>query len=786
MTKQKFDVGGMSCTACSSGIERAVGKLDGVISVSVSLIEKTMTAEYDENISSAKTIIATVEKLGYTAAIFGVNKEKRSDAEILKKRFLVSLIFLIPLMYLSMGKMFGAPTFAFVTEYGDIIDLLLQFILATLIIAINFRFYISGVRAIKNLAPNMDTLVFLGSFSAYVYSIAVFFMTVAGKDVNAHVFFESAAMVEVLVTLGKYLEELSKKKTGAEIEKLSKLLPNAVTVLRNGKEETVLTEEIKVGDVLVLKTGDYCPIDGVVAEGFAGVDKSAITGESLPEEVKPLDKILSGSIVRSGYLLVKAEKVGGETLFNKIVERVRSAGASKVPAQRLADRISLFFVPAVVIISVVTFALQLIFNRDAGVFTAFKCMINVMVISCPCALGLATPVAVVAAMGKSASAGVLFKDAEALQNTAKINCVLFDKTATLTEGKPKVTDYKNLSDIPDAEIFAVTSALEKPSNHPLAGAITEFCGDSELKAEDFSYTAGKGITGKIDGATYFLGATGDTAGFFGKTVVALRKENKTLAVFGVSDVIGKDSRGVVNFLKDERIEPVMITGDNGAAAKAVADAVGIEKYEYSVLPEGKAEYVEKYKSAGYTVAFVGDGINDSPALKTADVGIAVGNGTDIAIESSDVVITGSSVSKVKDAVKLGRKTVGIIKGNLFWAFFYNVVMIPVAAGAFAFAGIIFEPWMAAGCMSVSSLFVVTNALRINGYKSKTEGESMEIKIEGMMCEHCKKRVTEAIQSVSGVREVTVNLKKKSAEVVGEFDLSKVKEAVISAGYGIKE
>lgn len=791
MTKSKFDVFGMSCAACSSGIERAVGKLSGVKTVNVSLLEKTMTVEYDDNILSAERIIATVEKAGYTAAVFGVSGNKRSDAEILKKRFFASLIFLVPLMYLSMFGMLGAPTFSAVFAAGEILDIVLQFVFATAVIIINFQFYVSGIRAVKNLAPNMDTLVFLGSFSAYVYSIVVSVLIIFGRAEHTHIFFESAAMVETLVTLGKYLEEISKRKTGKEIEKLSKLLPKTVTVIKDGKEETILTEDLQKGDVIVLRAGDYCPVDGTATEGFAGVDKSAITGESLPEEIFAGGKVTSGSILRTGYLLVRAEKVGAETLFNKIVETVRAAGASKIPVQRLADRISLVFVPAVAVIAILTFVLQLLLNKDAGTFTAFKCMINVIVISCPCALGLATPVAVVAATGKSAALGVLFKDAEALQKIGGINCVMFDKTATLTEGKPKVTDYKNFSEIKDAEIFAITSALEKTSNHPLGGAITKFCGETDLKAEDFSYQAGKGIVGNVNGKTYYLGAYGDKTGIFiGKTGVSLCEDNKTLAVFGISDVVKKDSRKTAEFLKKENILPVMITGDNGSAAGVVAKETGIEKYEYSVLPDGKAEYVAKYKEKGYRVAFVGDGINDSPALKTADVGIAVGNGTDIAIESSDIVIAGDSPFKVVDAINLGRKTTGIIKGNLFWAFFYNAVMIPVAAGAFAFLGIVFEPWIAAACMSVSSLFVVTNALRINGYRSEDMkekgGKVMKITVEGMMCEHCKKRVKEATESVSGVKSVEIDLKKKSVTVVGDFDIVKVKDAITAAGYEVKE
>lgn len=795
MTKQKFDVGGMSCAACSSGIEKAVKRLDGVKEADVSLLEKTMTVSYDESVLSVEKIIATVEKLGYTAAIFGTTENKYADAEKLKKRFIISLIFLLPLMYLSMGKMFGAPTFEnLFTSNGKIglaVDLALQFVLAGIIIALNFKFYTSGIRAVKNLSPNMDTLVFLGSFTAYVYSIVMSVLMIAEAAPRTHVFFESAAMVITLVDLGKYLEEISKRKTGAEIEKLNKLLPKTITRLVGGKEETVLTAELKTGDIIVLKNGDYCPVDGKVVKGLAGVDKSAITGESIPEEASENYEIVSGSILRSGYLHVECERVGDNTLFSKIVETVKAAGASKVPMQKFADRVSAVFVPVVVSVAVLTFILQLAFN-SGDINNAFKCMISVIVISCPCALGLATPVAVMAATGKGASLGILFKDGEALQNAGRINCVLMDKTATITEGKPKVTDYINLSDKSDAEIFAISSALEKMSNHPLGQAVVEFCGDTSKTVENYSYEIGKGIVGTVDGESYTLGrfSSGTEKYFAEKTAVALSLKGKLLAVFGISDTVKPDSKAAIIALRERGITTVMITGDREAAAKSVAAETGIELYEHSVLPAGKAEYVGKYKEQGYFTAFVGDGINDSPALKTADVGIAVDNGTDIAIESADIVIVGGSLTKVSDAIGLGKKTVNIIKENLFWAFFYNVIMIPVAAGAFAFAGLIFEPWIAALCMSVSSLFVVLNALRINGYGKKAKkyikgDKMMELIVEGMMCEHCKKRVTEAVQSVQGVKGVDINLKKKTVKIQGEPDVNAVKAAITEAGYEVK-
>ena len=791
MTKQKFDVGGMSCAACASGIEKAVKRLDGIETAEVSLLEKSMTVIYDESTLSVERIIATVEKLGYTAAIFGTHENKYADAERLKKRFLISLAFLLPLIYLSMLKMFGAPTFENLFSAGLAVDLILQFLLATVIIAVNFTFYKSGVRAVKNLSPNMDTLVFLGSFTAYIYSIVISVLMIAGAAAKTHVFFESAAMVITLVDLGKYLEEISKRKTGAEIEKLNKLLPKTVTRLIGGKEETVLTAELKKGDLILLKAGDYCPVDGIAVKGLSGVDKSAITGESIPEEVSVGSEIVSGSILRSGYLVVKCESVGENTVFSRIVETVKAAGASKVPMQKFADRVSAVFVPIVVAIAVVTFILQFALSGDLNY--ALKCTISVIVISCPCALGLATPVAVMAATGKAAGLGLLIKDGETLQNARKINCVLMDKTATVTEGTPKVTGFINLSDKSDAEIFMLAATLEKQSNHPLGAAITEFCGITDKSVENYGYEIGKGITATVDGENYSLGNFGDNGQnyFPDKTVVTLSMGGKILAVFGISDTVKADSRAAVANLNQSGITTVMITGDREGAARSVARETGIERYEYSVLPAGKADYVTKYKDEGYFTAFVGDGINDSPALKTADIGIAVGGGTDIAIESSDVVIVGGSLTKIADVINLSKKSVGIIKGNLFWAFFYNVIMIPVAAGALSFIGIVFEPWMAALAMSISSLFVVLNALRINAYGKKKGGKKekgdkkMELKVEGMMCEHCKKRVTEAVESVSGTQAVEVNLKKKTVKFSGDADLNAVKAAITAAGYTVK-
>ena len=783
---KKFYVGGMTCSACSSGIERAVKRLDGVKSASVSLILKTLTVDYDENVLTAEKIINTVEGLGYTASA-EFKGQKDDTVKKLKIRFIVSAIFLIPLMLFCMG---GEKLFP---DLEHKYNLVIQLVITVIVMAINYKFFTSGFKAVKNLSPNMDTLVSLGSLSAFIYSLVVTVVLLNGKHLaDHHVFYESAAMVLTLVTLGKWLEELSKRKTGAEIEKLTKMIPDTVTVLTGGEEKVIMTSELNEGDEIVLRAGDFSPIDGEVTEGYAGVDKSAITGESLPEETTVGGKVFSGSIVKTGYLHVKAEKVGGETFFSKIVDIVKTAGASKAPAQKFADKVSAVFVPVVTAIALVTFFVWLIVGTP---YEAFKYGITVLVVSCPCALGLATPVAVMAATGKAASLGILYKDAESLQKTGKVKNVLLDKTATITEGAPKVTDFVNFSSEGNSKIFSVVSALEKESNHPLKNAITEFCGESEETVKNFEYVVGKGIIGEIDDKKYYLGnfkTLKNEKEFEGKTVITLSDGVDVLAAFGIADTIKEGSVLAISELNRADIYTVMITGDNQSAAKRVAEETGIKEYRAEVLPEGKAKEVEKYKEKGLT-AFVGDGINDSPALKTANVGVAIGTGTDIAIESADVILVNGRLTSLCDAIKLGRKATKIIKGNLFWAFFYNVLFIPVAAGVFAFCGFTFTPDWAALCMSLSSLFVVTNALRVRSYNGnkermtdKKKGENkMKIKVEGMMCAHCAGKVTEALSALSGVKSVKTDLKKKLAIIDGEAEEKAIKAAVEEAGYTYK-
>lgn len=794
--KEKFSVGGMTCVNCSSGIERNISRLDGVRSVTVSLLAGEMTVDFDENVVSVEKINATVNKLGYKSCVAGSETPKpKSHADLLKLRFLISLIFLVPLLYFSMGGMVGAPVF------GYNVNLVIQFALSLVILIINRSFFVNGAKAVVHRSPNMDTLVMLGSASAFIYSVVMTLFAFLGTYTTSHFFYEASSMVLTLVTLGKWLEELSKRKTGDEIDKLSGMMPKTSTVLVEGKERVLLTSELKAGDVLVLKAGDYVAVDGVVSSGAASVDKSAITGESLPVEVAVGEKVTSGSIVKNGYITLTAESVGSDTLFAKIVEIVKTAGASKAPAQRFADKISGIFVPVVTVIAVVTFMVWILISKD--LYSSLNFAISVLVVSCPCALGLATPVAVMAATGKAASAGVLFKDAGALQNACRINCVLMDKTATITVGKPKVTDFEPVNGKKD-EILEIASALEAGSNHPLAECISDYCGETLKTAEGFDYIVGKGVTGFIDGVKYFLGnatllpenlrlnAAKYEQKFDGKTVMTLASD-KILAVFAVADYVKEDSKDAVSELNAAGIKTVMVTGDNERSARAIATEVGITDYVANVLPQDKADAVEKFRKDGYFVAMVGDGINDSPALKSADIGIAMGTGTDIAIDSADVVLVNGSLGALIDTIRLSKKTVGIIKGNLFWAFFYNAIAVPVAAGVFSSFGLTFTPAISAACMCLSSLFVVGNALRIRRDKKQKnysgkgyKGEKvMRISIDGMMCMHCVKHVKEALSKVDGVKSVEVSLEDKCAVVICDGKLENtLKSVILDLGYEV--
>lgn len=809
MKKEKFSVTGMTCAACSAGIEKSVCRLQGVKMVEVSLMGENMQVEYDENMLKREDIIQAVVDLGYGATIFDENilKERKPQPEILKKRFILSIAFLLPLMYFSMGGMIGLP------QPMAVIGVTIQMLLALAVIIIDFKFFKNGTKALLKKVPNMDTLVAMGSGVSFLYSFVLTILLYIGKvDGHVHLFYESAAMILALVTLGKWLEEKSKRKTGDEIEKLIQLMPNTVSVERNGVVKKIPFSEIIVGDVLVVKHGEYVPVDGKVIEGHGFIDRAAITGESMPIEVMEGDSITGADIVKSGFVKVLAEKVGAETTLSQIVKMVKEAGTSKAPIQKTADKIASVFVPAVCLIAFITFIIWFFISQDIS--RAANYAISVLVISCPCSLGLATPVAVMAATGKGMSLGVLYKDAEVLQKAKDINCVLLDKTATLTVGQPKVTNFECFSKNATF-ILQLSAAMESHSNHPIAECVRLYAENqaeqASLNIENYRYEMGKGAIADFESKTYLLGnrrLLGDIQPKIsleieekyskeGKTVVFLATQKEILAVFIIADTLKEESREAIANLKAKNIRLGMLTGDNENVAKAIAKEVGIDDYFAEALPEDKVGAVKRVRSVGGFVAMVGDGINDSPALKEADVGIAMGNGTDVAIDSADVVLSRGDLRLVATMVELSKETVRNIKQNLFWAFFYNCIAIPIAAGVFAFADITLNPMIAAACMSLSSLFVVTNALRLTKFGNKKEKKtSMEeninmkktLKIEGMMCQHCVAHVTKALQTVDGVLSVEVNLKKKTAVV----ELSKAVEdevfvsAITEAGYEVKK
>lgn len=818
---KNYDVTGMTCSACSAGIEKSVAKLDGVNAVEVSLMGKSMRVDFDGAALTEESIFTCVEGLGYGVYNEGeapAEKQKNGDRRLLI-RFIISLCLLAPIMFLSMGLMH-------IVDLGENVkwSALAQAVLSAAVMGINYLYFTRGFKALIKKVPNMDTLVSLGAGVSFIYSLVLTVLLFFGITVGgSHLYFESAAMIVTLVDIGKWLEEKSKKKTGEEIEKLLRLAPDTVTVEVNGEYRQIPARSVKVGDVVIVKQGDYVPVDGEIIEGHAFIDKSAITGESMPVELSEGDVVTTASVNTDGLIKVRAQKVGGDTTLSQIIKMVRQAGASKAPIQKFADKVAGIFVPAVTAIALITFLVWLIID---GGFNADHCVtyaISVLVVSCPCALGLATPVAIMTATGKGASLGVLYKDAEALQKTREINCVLLDKTATLTEGKPQVSDLE-LFGTDRAKALEIAGAIEGNSNHPLAKCIFEYCGTGAL-AEEFVYTVGKGAAAVYGGTRYRLGnraliedvkiqkevkVKADALSSQGKTVVYLADDKKVLALFAVTDAVKQTSAEAVSLLKKRGFKLAMLTGDNEVAAKAVAQSVGIDDYVAGVLPEDKLRMVDNMQNIGGVVAMVGDGINDSPALKKADVGISIGGGTDVAIDSAGVVLIGGDLRALDTAVDLSRAAVRNIKQNLFWAFFYNVVMIPVAAGALSFAGVAFNPMWGALCMSLSSLFVVGNALRLLLYKNKNltpalnkaDGEkNVEnqikipeednymkkiISVEGMCCEHCASRVEKALSAVEGVVSADVKLKKKTAVVRSREELSdeELTKVITEAGYTV--
>ena len=811
----------MSCAACSARVEKAVKAVPGVKEVAVNLLTNSMTVE---GTADSGSIISAVKKAGYGASLSGQKEKKETngadETKKLKTRLISSVVLLIILMYFSMGHMLSLPMPAFFNE-NPVANGIVQLIFTGIIMFINRKFFISGVKGVLHGGANMDTLVSLGSGAAFVYSLySLFMMTDAQAEGDAMkameymhgLYFESAAMILTLITVGKTLESYSKGRATDAIKELMKLKPETATVIRDGVETEISVDDVKKDDIFVVRPGGKIPVDGVVIEGEASVDESALTGESIPVDKAANDGISAATINLSGFIKCRATKVGEETTLSQIIKTVRDATATKAPIAKIADKVSGIFVPTVVIIAVITAIAWLIAGETFGY--ALARAISVLVISCPCALGLATPVAIMVGSGVGAKNGILFKTAAALEETGKIKTVALDKTGTVTEGKPVVTDIISND---KEKLLSLAASLETKSEHPLAKAVTAKAEEENteiLPSEDFEIYAGNGLSAKIDGKKI----TGESFSFIksqisvsdeisaeytrlsseGKTPLFFTQDGEIIGIIAVADTVKPDSKEAVADFAKMNVETVMITGDNENTAKAIAAEVGIREIRAGVLPEGKSDIIKELQQKNKT-AMVGDGINDAPALTQADVGIAIGAGTDIAISSADAVLTGGSLKDAVNAVKIGRATLTNIKENLFWAFFYNALGIPLAAGVFTpIFGWTLNPMFAAAAMSLSSFCVVTNALRLNFIKldkkqqtqnKKTEDKKMTVKIEGMMCGHCKAHVEEAISKVPGVESYEVSLEKKQAVVKGNPSKEAITAAVKAAGYevtGIEE
>ena len=766
-----------------------------------------------------------MDAAGYGASLATAESENAEleDTETpkLKKRLIASLCFLVPLMYVSMGHMIGLPVPMWY-HHNPLMAALLQFFLTLPVVYLNRVYYSRGLKALWHRAPNMDSLIAVGSLAALIYGVAALFRMAAamgnGDMETAHqygenLYFESASMILTLITLGKFLETRAKGKTGDAIRALMDLSPKTATVRRDGVETEVAVEDVRLGDTVIVRSGGRIPVDGTVLSGRASVDQSALTGESVPVEKAVGDTVAAATINTEGYLEFRTDKVGEDTTLSQIIRMVEEAGGSKAPIARLADKIAGVFVPVVMGIALVAFAVWMIAKGDLEF--ALNIGISVLVISCPCALGLATPVAIMVGTGRGARMGLLFKNAEALENLHKVDTVVVDKTGTLTTGKPAVTDILP-GGLPEAELLKLAAALEEKSEHPFAKAILEkAAGVDHPQAEKFETIPGKGVSGVIEGKKFF-GGNGRLMEELGVQIPVLpdsvdaggtplhfASENGTyLGTIVAADVLKADSVAAVAAMKKMHLNVVMLTGDNEKTARAIAAKAGIDRVISDVLPGDKAGAVERLRKEGHKVVMVGDGINDAPALVTADVGLAIGNGTDIAIESADVVLMNGSLMGVGNAVALSRATIRNIRENLFWAFFYNCLGIPVAAGALypAFR-ILLNPMIGAAAMSCSSVFVVTNALRLRFFKPKEietepvnnvehttikEETAMKtvIHVEGMMCGHCKMHVENACKGVPGVTDAVVDLAAKNVTVTGDADLAALKAAITEAGYQV--
>ena len=881
--KERFDVTGMTCSACSSHVEKSVGKLTGVENVSVNLLTNSMQVEFDENKLDTAGIIKAVEDAGYGAEVkdghakSGTKTSGQSDSQEnrglsaveqnvknMKKRLIVSLIFWIPLMYVSMGHMIyqwlniPMPPFTMNFLHGNenaITYAFTQFLLLLPILIANQKYFKNGFKTLWHRSPNMDSLIAIGAGAAILYGIfAIYRIGYAmghGDMMVVHqyahdLYFESAGTILTLITIGKYLETKSKGKTSEAITKLLNLAPKTVTAVRDGVEQVVDAADVEKGEIFLVKPGESVAVDGIVLEGKSSFDESAITGESIPVPKQEGDTIVSASINKSGLIRAKATKVGEDTTIAQIIRLVEEASSSKAPIAKMADKIAGVFVPAVITIALITGVIWLI--SGATFEFAMSTAIAVLVISCPCALGLATPVAIMVGTGKGAENGILIKSGDALETAHQIDTVVLDKTGTITQGKPVVTDIicaagKNAD---KTQLLQIAGSLEKGSEHPLAEAIVNYCVTNNISLEkvtDFNALFGKGIEGTVSGTHYYAGNEKmmEEKGISlsaeqknqirelakqGRTPLLFADENQFLGIVAVADVVKPTSKEAVQKFRDYGIHVIMLTGDNEVTAQAIKEQVGIDEVIAGVLPTQKEKKISALKQAGHKVAMIGDGVNDAPALASADVGIAIGAGTDVAIESADIVLMKNDLLDAVGAVKLSKAVIRNIKENLFWAFFYNSIGIPLAAGVlYPLFQIKLNPMFGAAAMSLSSVCVVSNALRLRWVKlhdaKKTQSEPHQdvaastiadinqhnaldnnikstnndkgestmtttISIEGMMCAHCQAHVEKALKEVAGVTEVTVSLENKNAVVTGDASVEALKQAVVDAGYEVTD
>ena len=841
---EKFVVTGMTCAACAAHVEKAAGAVDGVNSAAVNLMLGTLVCSYDRDKASPQAIIAAVEAAGYGAAPADdakrdIRREQDAAAKAMGRRLLWSAVCLVPLFYLSMGHMLGLPVPAFMHRQ-PLLAAAVQLALCLPILLLNRAYFTVGFSRLFKGSPNMDSLVALGAAAGLTYSLIEMGLLCAGQLTGMpDLYFESAGMILTLVTVGKYLEERSKGKTTGAITALLALAPETAVVRRNGTEVTVAADQIRAGETVLIRQGGRIPVDGTVTKGSGAVDESALTGESMPVEKTPGSSAVSATVLTSGYLELTADRVGADTTLSQIVQLMEQAASSKAPISRLADKISAVFVPVVISIAVLAAVLWATVG-GMGIRFCLSIGIAVLVISCPCALGLATPVAITVATGKAAERGILIKSAASLELLGRVDTVVLDKTGTVTAGTPQVTDVLCVPGVTEEELLCAAASLEKPSGHPLADAIVQEAARRSIPlcaVSDFNAVPGGGVQAVLDGKTLYAGndrymtligagtaalrAAAEALAAAGKTPLYFAEEQQLLGVVAVADVVKPDSAAAIAALRRSGREVVLLTGDDRRTAEAIASQVGVERVIAQVLPQDKARCVKELQKDGRLVAMVGDGVNDAPALVTADVGLAIGAGTDVAIESADVVLMHNSLMDIVDAAALSRATLRNIRQNLFWAFFYNAIGIPVAAGVlYPALQLTLDPMLAAAAMSLSSVCVVSNALRLRGWKAaptdshvsldksahltdndtvhtdhtntaasaaQQEEPTMQktLTIEGMMCAHCAAHVEKALNALPGVTAV-VDLAAKTAVVTGDAGDEALKKAVADAGYQVTD